>query len=75
MTLVIDVQAYLKKKRCRKERRMAVVERRLHDRRDCGFHIWYAKTMSSSRGAKLILPYERSTGSVSTSPFTRNLEI
>ena len=33
---------------------MAVVERRLHDRRDCGFHIWYAKTMSSSRGAKVI---------------------
>ena len=21
--------------------------------RNCGFHIWYAKTMSSSRGAKL----------------------
>ena len=23
--------------------------------RNCGFHIWYAKTMSSSRGARLIL--------------------
>jgi len=30
--------------------------------RDCDFHIWYAKTMSSSRGAELILPYERPTG-------------
>ena len=74
MTLVIDVHAYFKK-RCRRERRMAVVERRLHDPRDCGFHIWYAKTMSCSRGAKLILPYERPTGSGVTSPFTRNLEI
>ena len=43
--------------------------------RNCGFHIWHAKTMSFSRGAKLILPYERPTGSGLTSPFTRNLEI
>ena len=43
--------------------------------RNCGCHIWYAKTMSSSRGAKLILPYERPTGSGLTPPFTRNLEI
>ena len=27
-----------------------------------GFYIWYAKTMSSSRGAKLMLPCERQTG-------------
>jgi len=37
--------------------------------------ICYAKTMSSSRGAKLILPYEQPTGSGLTSPFKRNLEI
>ena len=24
--------------------------------RNCGFNIWYAKTMSASRGAKLIPP-------------------
>ena len=42
---------------------------------NCGFHIWYAKKMSSSRGAKLILPFERPTGSGLTPPFTRNLEI
>ena len=28
---------------------------------NCGFHIWYAKTMSSLRGAKLILLEERPT--------------
>ena len=27
-----------------------------------GFHIWCAKAMSSSRGAELILSYERLTG-------------
>ena len=27
-----------------------------------GFHIWCVKTMSSSRGVKLILPHERLTG-------------
>ena len=54
---------------------MAVVERRLHDRKDCGVHIWYAKTISSSRGAKLILLYETPTGSDLTSLFTINLEI
>ena len=32
---------------------MAVVEQKLHDRRNSGLHIRYAKTMSSSRGAKL----------------------
>ena len=41
------------KKRCRREQRMAVVERKLHDRKELWFHIWFAKTMSSSRGAKL----------------------
>ena len=43
--------------------------------RNCGFHIWYAKTMSSSRCAKLILPWELPTSSGLTPPFTRNLEI
>jgi len=42
--------------------------------RYCGFHIWCTKT-SSSRGTKLILPYERPTGSGLTSPFTRNLAL
>ena len=41
------------KKRCRRERRMVVAERKLHDRKEPWFHIWYAKTMSSLRGAKL----------------------
>ena len=41
------------KKRCRRERGMAIVEQKLHDRKELWFHIWYAKTMSSSRGAKL----------------------
>ena len=43
--------------------------------KNCGFHIWYAKTMSSSRGAKLIPPYEWPTGPGLTWPFTKNLEI
>ena len=30
--------------------------------KNCGFHIWYAKTINSPRGVKLILPYERPTG-------------
>ena len=30
-------------------------EWRLQNERNCGFHIWYPKTISSSRGAKLIL--------------------
>ena len=48
---------------CCRERLMTVVERRLHERKElCGFHIWCAKTMSSSRGVKLILQYERLTG-------------
>ena len=42
--------------------------------RKCGFCIWHAKTMSSSRGTKLILPYERPNGSGLTSPLTRNLK-
>ena len=55
---------------------MAVVERRLHDRKELWFfHIWYAKAMSSSHGTKLILPCERPTDSGLTSPSTRNLEI
>ena len=33
---------------------MAIVERKLLDRKELWFHIWYAKTMSSSRGAKLV---------------------
>ena len=40
------------KKRCQRERRMADVQRKLHDRKELWFHIWFAKTMSSSRGAK-----------------------
>ena len=32
---------------------MAVVERKLHDLKELWFHNWYAKTMSSSCGAKL----------------------
>ena len=36
--------------------------------RNCGFHIWYAKTISSSRGDKVILPHERPTGCVSQTP-------
>ena len=44
-------------------------------KRNCVFHIWYAKTMSSLCGAKLILPYEWPIGSGLTSPFIRNLEI
>ena len=40
-----------------------------------GFHNWGAKAMSSSRGAKLILSYERLTGGGLTWPFIRNLEI
>lgn len=47
----------------------------LNDRKDCGFHIWYPKTMRSSHGAKLILLYEKPTGSNLTSLFSRNLEI
>ena len=35
---------------------------------NCGFHIWYAKTMSSSRGHKLILPHERPTGCATSFP-------
>ena len=30
--------------------------------RNCGFYIWYAKRVSSSRSAKVILLYERPTG-------------
>ena len=41
------------KKRCRRERRMVVAERKLHNRKVPWFHIWYAKTMSSLRGANL----------------------
>ena len=41
---------------------------------NCSFHIWFAKTMSSSRGAKLILPQKRPPDSGLT-PFTVNLEI
>ena len=44
--------------------------------RNCGFHVWFAKTMSSSRCAKLILPYERPTGPGLThdrSPEIRNI--
>ena len=32
---------------------MVVAERKLHDRKETWFHIWYAITMSSLRGAKL----------------------
>jgi len=44
---------------CRGGRRVAVVERRLHDRKELWFPYF---TISSSRGAKLILLYERPTG-------------
>ena len=55
---------------------MAVVERKLHDRKELWFlHIWYAKTMSSSRGAKFILPNEQPTSPGLTQRFTINLEI
>ena len=47
---------------CRREQQIAVVERKLYDRKEPWFPYLYAKTMSSSRGAKLILPYERPTG-------------
>ena len=43
--------------------------------RNCGFHIWYAKTMSSLHGAKLIQQHQRPTGSRLTSLFNINLEI
>ena len=42
--------------------------------RNYGFHFWYAKTRSS-RGAKLILPFERPSVPGLTRPLTRNLEI
>ena len=32
---------------------MAVVEGKLHDRKELWFHIWYAKTVCSWRRAKL----------------------
>ena len=66
----------ISKKRCQRERRMAVVERKLHDRKELWFpYLACQKKINSSCGAKLILPYERPTGSGLTPPFTRNLEI
>jgi len=43
--------------------------------RNCAFHIWYAKTMSSLCGAKLIQQHERPSVSRLTSLLNRNLEI
>ena len=54
---------------------MAVVERKLHDRKELWFPYLVCKKKNSSRGAKLILQYERPTGSGLSPPFTRNLEI